>query len=125
MLPPEKPATWADPMPRASSTAAASSAYVSTVAGPPAIAVRPEPRLSNAVSRYRSASPSSWNCHDSTVSPSLPMSGWSRSTGDGTVQGWTTPPTQAGPGSSGPARGGGAPDGPGPGSCTCDGQQAG
>src|SRR3712207_4149295 len=33
------------------------------------MAVRPAPRLSKAVSRYRSASPSSWNCHASTVSP--------------------------------------------------------
>src|SRR5688572_30701689 len=74
MLPPEKPATCADRTPRASRTPAASSAIASTVTGPSGIAVRPAPRLSKAVSRYRSASPSSWNCHDSTVSPRPPIS---------------------------------------------------
>src|ERR687893_185286 len=72
-LPPEKPAMWAERMSSARRTPAASSAIVATETGPSGIAVRPAPRLSNAVSRYRSASPSSWNCHDSTVSPRPPI----------------------------------------------------
>ena len=51
MLPPEKPATWAAGMSRPRRTAAASSAIASTVDGPSGIAVRPAPRLSNAVIR--------------------------------------------------------------------------
>ncbi|HET7532099.1 MAG TPA: hypothetical protein VFJ83_03050 [Nocardioidaceae bacterium] len=51
MLPPEKPATWAEGMPTASSTAAESSAICSTETSPLGIAVRPAPRLSNATSR--------------------------------------------------------------------------
>jgi hypothetical protein len=51
MLPPEKPATWADAVSSARSTPAAASAIASTVARASGIAVRPAPRLSNAVSR--------------------------------------------------------------------------
>jgi len=51
MLPPEKPDTCAKGMSSARRTAAASSAIISTVAGPSGIRVRPAPRLSNAVSR--------------------------------------------------------------------------
>jgi hypothetical protein len=69
MLPPENPATWAEGTSSARRTPAASSAMASTVTGPLGMAVRPAPRLSKAVRRSRSASPSSWNCHDSTVSP--------------------------------------------------------
>jgi hypothetical protein len=57
MLPPEKPATWADETSSARSTPAASSAIASTEIRSSGIAVRPAPRLSKAVKRFCRPSP--------------------------------------------------------------------
>ncbi len=51
MLPPENPATWAEGTSSPRRTPAASFAIASTETGPSGIAVRPAPRLSNAVIR--------------------------------------------------------------------------